>query len=380
MDNDAIIKVSTFRSGTFVFSWKYNRSDIDPLLYCARLLYETVIAIPVLPQWSTRFEEEIIRRSIFGTAALEGNPLKEEEVDKIIHEEPKSKKADRAEQEIRNLKAVYTFISKQAPASSPVEVTENFIKETHRIITADITYTANVPGNYRPHEVKVGDKEHGGVYTPPKCLPDIEALMTRFIEWINSDPVKALDPLLRGALAHYHLGLIHPFGDGNGRVARIVEAFMLRLSNMKYVPTMLSNYYYRKTDAYYWAFSLARKNKEDDVTPFLKFVLEGVIDALNEIKAGVTQSLQLLLMRDYTAHLKEKKLVSQRQCDLIDMLLSNRRPITLQELLTVTPFNALYRNVSERTARRDLQKLADKSIGVLKLENDKFHLNYELFK
>jgi hypothetical protein len=78
MDNDAITKVPTFRSGNFVFSWKYNRSDIDPLIYCTRLLYETVIAIPVLPQWSTRFEEEIIRQSIFGTAALEGNPLKKE--------------------------------------------------------------------------------------------------------------------------------------------------------------------------------------------------------------------------------------------------------------------------------------------------------------
>ena len=155
---------------------------------------------------------------------------------------------------------------------------------------------------------------------------------------------------------------------------------MLRLSNIKYVPTMLSNYYYKKTDAYYWTFSLARKNKEDDVTPFLKFVLEGVIDSLNEIKEGVTHSLQLLLMRDYTAHLREKKLVSQRQCDLIDMLLSNPRSITLPDVLTVTPFNTLYRNVSERTARRDLQKLADKSIGVLKYENDKFHLNYELFK
>ena len=204
--------------------------------------------------------------------------------------------------------------------------------------------------------------------------------MAKIVEWINSDPVKALDPLLRGALAHYHLGLIHPFGDGNGRVARIVEAFMLRLSNIKYVPTMLSNYYYKKMDAYYWAFSLARKNKEYDVTPFLKFVLEGVIDSLNEIKGGVTYPLQVLLMRDYTAYLRKQRRLSQRQCDLVDMLLNDRHPITLQDLLSVTPFNALYRNVSERTARRDLQKLADKSIGVLKLENDKYHLNHDLFK
>ncbi len=380
MVNSEIIKVPTFRSGNFAFSAKYTRSEVDPLLSCARLLYETVIAIPVLPQWSTRFEEEIIRRSIFGTAALEGNPLKEEEVDKIIHEEPNDKKADRAEQEIRNLKAVYRYIREQAPAPSPVELTKEFIIETHKIITSNISYASNVPGNYRPHEVKVGDKDHGGVYTPPKCLPDIEALMAKFVEWINSEPVKALDPLLRGALAHYHLGLIHPFGDGNGRVARIVEAFMLRLSNIKYVPTMLSNYYYRKMDAYYWAFSLARKNKESDVTPFLAFVLEGVIDSLNEIRGGITDNLQILIMRDYVAYLREKKRVSQRQCDLINMLLSKWRPVTLQDLLTVTPFNALYRTVSERTARRDLQKLADKSIGVLKYENDKFHLNYERFK
>jgi Fic family protein len=259
-------------------------------------------------------------------------------------------------------------------------LTKEFIIETHKIITSNISYASNVPGNYRPHEVKVGDKDHGGVYTPPKCLPDIEALMAKFVEWINSEPVKSLDPLLRGALAHYHLGLIHPFGDGNGRVARIVEAFMLRLSNIKYVPTMLSNYYYRKMDAYYWAFSLARKNKENDVTPFLAFVLEGVIDSLNEIKGGITDNLQILIMRDYVAYLREKKHVSQRQCDLINMLLSKWRPVTLQDLLTVTPFNALCRNVSERTARRDLQKLSDKSIGVLKLQDDKYVLNYGRFK
>lgn len=380
MDNSKIARVPTFRSGNFVFSRQHDRSEIEPLIYCARLLYETVIAIPVLPQWSTRFEEEIIRRSIFGTAALEGNPLKEEEVGRILHDELKGRKADRAEQEIRNLKAVYQYISDQPPAPSPVELTEPFIIEIHKIITSHISCAANVPGKYRPHEVKVGDKDHGGVHTPPKCLPDIETLMAKLAEWINSDPVKAMDPLLRGALAHYHLGLIHPFGDGNGRVARIVEAFMLRLSNMKYVPTMLSNYYYRKMDAYYWAFSLARKSKEYDVTPFLKFVLEGVIDSLSEIKDGITYNLQILLMRDYMAYLREKKRVSQRQADLINMLLSNRRPVTLPDLLTMTPFNALYRNVSERTARRDLQKLADKSIGALKLQDGKYMLNNERFK
>jgi Fic family protein len=127
--------------------------------------------------------------------------------------------------------------------------------------------------------------------------------MVKFIGWINSEPVKALDPILRGALAHYHLGLIHPFGDGNGRVARIVEAFMLRLSNIKYVPTMLSNYYYRKMDAYYWAFSLARKNKGYDVTPS-EVCLEGVTDSLKKSKQGGPISASPL--RDWPISKKEK--------------------------------------------------------------------------
>lgn len=44
--------------------------------------------------------------------------------------------------------------------------------------------------------------------------------------------------LFRAGLIHYYLGLIHPFGDGNGRIARWVEAYLLQLSGIKYVPIM----------------------------------------------------------------------------------------------------------------------------------------------
>lgn len=380
MNDNGITKIPTFKSGNFVFSGKYDRAALDPKIYGLTVLYKTVISLPILPEWSARFNSEIIRKSIFGTAALEGNPLSEEDVGKIIEETRKKKTVQRAEQEIINLKTVYETIRLKEPADQPVKLDEAVIKETHKAITQGIDYVANIPGNYRNHEVKVGDKDHGGVYTPPKCLPDIQNLMKEFCTWMNSEETTTLDAFVRAALSHYYLGLIHPFGDGNGRTARVMEALLLHQSGVRLVPTMLSNYYYRNIDNYFWAFSLARKNKDHDLTPFISFVLDGVMDALQEIERGVVSNLQRLLMRDYVAFLRKGKAITQRQNDLIDTIL-HYDPyglITLQDLINTSPYKALYRATSERTARRDLQRLYD--LSLLRLEQGKYTLNFATFQ
>ncbi|HYA14387.1 MAG TPA: Fic family protein [Syntrophales bacterium] len=372
MDNTLIKKVMTFKSGNFVFSTKYDASEVNNLLFKARLLYTTIVDLPILPEWSVYLEEELIRRSIFSTAALEGNPLKEEEVGKIIEQADDGQKNGEAKKAILNLKKVYGFIKKIDPIKG-FALTEDFIRESHRIITDGLDYTDNLPGKYRNHIVKVGNKEHGGVYTPPKCQPDIVNLMKEFVEWINCKEMMESDGLIRAALAHYHLGLIHPFGNGNGRTIRIVEAMLLRTSGIKYVPTMLSNYYYRKIDDYYFAFSLTQKNPEHDVTIFVKFMLEGVIDSLNEIKDNITFRIRELVMRDYCTFLKNKKVITQRQHDLLCILLESGKTISLKNLFNVSPYNALYRNVSERTARRDMSKLL--KLNILLQENGDYRLN-----
>lgn len=380
MNENNFIKIPTFKSGNFVFSGKYDRTKLDPEIYAFKLLHKTVIDLPVLPSWSTHFEEEIIRKSIFGTAALEGNPLSEEDVGKIIGETEKKKSAQRAEQEIINLKKVYEKIRQQQyDSTKPAKLKESLIRILHKDITKDIDYPINVPGSYRNQKVRVGNKDHGGVYTPPKCLPDIQKLMKEFCRWINNEEIMGLDAIVRAALAHYHLGLIHPFGDGNGRTARVIEATLLRLSGIRLVPTMLSNYYYRHIDDYFGAFSLARKNKAYDVTPFITFVLDGAMNALQEIKDGAISFLRLLLMRDYSAFLRNMKSITQRQYDLIEAILNNApyAEIILQDLTNTPPYKTLYRKTSERTARRDLQKLCD--LGLLLQEHGKYKLSFTIF-
>jgi len=379
MDNNIVKKVPTFKADNFVFSRKCNEGELSPSLLQSRILYETVRDLPILPELSAQIEEELIRRSIFGTAALEGNPLSEERVEQIIAEPAGNQKMGRAEKEIRNLKAAYDLFvrGRQVPVAV-FKLEEDHIKEIHSLVTHDIEHEHNVPGQYRNHLVKVGDAEHGGVYTPPKVLADIQTLMREFIQWINGEEIVGLEPPMRAALAHYHFGLIHPFGDGNGRTARLIEAFMMRLSGMKYVPIMLSNFYYRNMDDYFWAFSKARKSDNHDVTPFIGFVLKGVIESLNEIKMRIIFFIRKFALRDYYSFLRTKKKITQRQYDLLITLLDKLTPFALGDLFSVSSFNVLYRNASERTARRDLKKLSDARL--LYVAEGKYQLNLQVLE
>lgn len=373
MDNNMVKKVLTFKSGKFVFGRKFDRDKLLKPIIEAQILYKTVSYLPILPNLAEKLEEEIIRRSIFGTAAIEGNPLNEEEVNRILSRPESTEKLEQAKQEIRNLKTAYDFVASLQPSGSPLELTEDIVKKVHHIITKDIEYPYNRPGHYRDHIVKVGNEEHGGIYTPPKILADIETLMKEFISWINSKEITEGEPAIRAGLAHYHLALIHPFGDGNGRTARLIEALLLRTAGIKYVPIMLSNFYYRNMDEYFWTFSNSINNKEKDITPFMEFFFRGVIDSLEDIRERITSLIRTLALRDYYSFLKGEKAITQRQHDLLTILLEQLQPLRLVDLLHKPPFTMLYGKVSERTARRDLKQLLDNNL--LNLEGNSYTLN-----
>jgi len=71
MDTDQVKKVSTFKSGNFIFSRQRQDPEIETLHVWGLVLYKTVSDLPILPAWSSQLEETLIRRSIFGTAALD---------------------------------------------------------------------------------------------------------------------------------------------------------------------------------------------------------------------------------------------------------------------------------------------------------------------
>ena len=138
-----------------------------------------------------------------------------------------------------------------------------------------------LPGNrYRHDSVYiVGDKvEHTGL--PWQMLP---MYMGNLVDFINQE--SPMNDLLKAALIHFYIAYLHPWFDGNGRMARLMHLWYLvqqQYSSALFVP--LSEYVEKSRRAYYHAYTLAENNAQIsgimDVTPFLVYFTENVYHRL----------------------------------------------------------------------------------------------------
>ncbi|MFU2210829.1 Fic family protein [Solidesulfovibrio sp. C21] len=375
---DAIHKVLTYKSGNFAFSRAYDRSRIETELKVFHARYDIIARLPILPNWAATLDEELIRKSIFSTAAIEGNPLDESEVDKIIGQDSVSAAPQDFEREIVNLKEAHARYLAGAKRQAPFLLSEELIREVHGIITNGIREEENTPGRYRNQLVKVGNPDHGGTYVPPKILEDVKTLMREFVAWINSPEMLQEDPLIRAALAHFHLGKIHPFRDGNGRTARMVEAMILSAARYIYIPNALWNYYYKNIHEYFIVFSKTEKDRSLSMDSFLNFFIVALNSSLGSLLSSTISILKPILLQNYVSFLKNsQQSITQRQYDLVWLLLSNPVvDISSAFLKKTLPFSQLYKTVTEKTIKRDINKLLEHA--VLVKTDGKIRLNYDL--
>lgn len=125
----------------------------------------------------------------------------------------------------------------------------------------------------------VGNKvEHIGL--PWKMLP---TYMENLVNFINQE--STMNDLLKAALIHFYIAYLHPWFDGNGRMARLIHLWYLvqqRYSSALFVP--LSEYIEKSRRDYYNAYTLAERNAQIssimDVTPFLVYFIENVYHKL----------------------------------------------------------------------------------------------------
>jgi len=367
--------IKLLKGNKFYFNANCVSPELDKLFAKATILNETVTDLPVLPAMAAKLRPEVIYSSIAGTAAIEGNPMTDKDVEKVAKGEELEEYTQKHNQEIKNLIATYKFLDKFKPKGKPYVLTEKLIFSLHEKITKNIPDADNIPGKYRTGMVEVGDKAHGGVYKPPFIKADIEHLMSAFIEWINAEEILALNPFPRAFFAHYYFCKIHPFWDGNGRTGRLIEALLLQSSNIRYVPREMSNFYYKNVDDYYIAFSKANKLKKD-ATPFLEFCAIGAVESLQSIKKAVVFHIKFSLLKNYLRCLSETKRITKRQHELLTLLFEATDGVTLKNLHNKSPFNLLYNTVSVQTARRDLKVLTTERLLFIG-ENEKYYLNYD---
>ena len=339
----------------------------------------------VLPSsWRDRLDRLNRIRAIRGTTGLEGNPLSEDQVAQVLDDENAGAARSLDELAVRNAGHAQEWVRSRFGRGKPPLATDDILR-LHRLMTTGSDETNNLPGRLRTHDVRVGTEALGGVHRGAPH-PWVERLTHEFVAFVDSGRMRDEHPVVRALLAHFFLVTIHPFGDGNGRVARLVEAAVLYEGEYNVHGFFgLSNFFYRQGDTYKTLLQTCRRRYPFDVTPFVEFGLEGFAGELQGINNFIQSKLNRLVYRDMTTRAantkvgKRRRLLNQREYGLLHFLLEETEPedpfadepsrrVPLAELLASPFVRQVYLRVTRRTFVRELQRLADH--GFIRFEHD----------
>lgn len=191
----------------------------------------------------------------------------------------------------KNLNEVVNYLEASAVGFNRLkrgEFDHELFFEVHRkLLSGNVRSNSTIIGEYRSNQNYIGKDNGEIVYTPPKP-ENVRKLMDNLVEYINSD-ADGLRPLVRVAVIHSQFETIHPFGDGNGRVGRILIPLYLYAKNQ--IPTpffFISEALERDKHKYYKLLMDTREPQRWN--EWIKFFLETVskqcrkyIDIFNQI-------------------------------------------------------------------------------------------------
>jgi Fic family protein len=185
-----------------------------------------------IPESAKRKEKEEISISFtYNTNAIEGSTITLEETREIIKDQisPNKPLRDISETEAHNLVFLEMFGQKKA-------IDNKRLLDWHKKIFEKSK--PDIAGKYRDYLVRVGD------YLAPDWQ-EVKGMMNNLLEFINSSKI---NPVELSARAHYRFEKIHPFGDGNGRIGRLIMNDILW--HKKYPMIIIE---YKKRMSYYKA-------------------------------------------------------------------------------------------------------------------------------
>ena len=379
----------------FTFRWRLD-GDFFRDLVQIEAYREAALNLVLPPDWSRQLDELNRIRAVHGTTALEGNPLSEAAVGERLRRDAASAAPPGDEsveqRQVRNAGRAQDWVQERfRPGSAPLQISD--ILEMHRLLTQGSDDRNNVPGRLRTHDVVAGTPGLGGVHrgAPHQDLP---RLMDQFIDFVASREFGAQHPVVRALLAHFFLVTIHPFGDGNGRVSRLVEAGILFQGAYNVHGFYgLSNYFYRHRDQYISLLQKSRRSQPFDLNAFVEFGIEGFASELKGINNFIKTRMNRVMYRNALVRAFSKRVglrrraLNQREYGLLQYLTQNTEPrdpfadepsrkIRFTDLLADPYVQQVYRKVTGRTFRRELIRLFDQ--GFIKLVGEPGEWTVEL--
>lgn len=336
---------------------------------------EQIIGTPLQPDVAEAMHRTAFARGAAATTAIEGNTLTTEQVEGILdgsYTAPSSRAYQ--QQEVQNVLDAFKMIVGQISSGRLPRITADLICDyNRRVLAGTFADPEAAPGSIRRHSAVVagyrGAPARDGGY-----------LLERLADWLESDTFRSPDPQVRYALtvisavlAHLYLAWIHPFGDGNGRTARLLEFMILARSPTVPLPAaqLLSNHYNQTRDRYYR--ELRGADRSGRFTGFVGYAVEGFRDELetqiDQVRAQHAHlvwivHVEQVLDRFPTSPARDR----QRKLVLALSGLHPGRVVPRRELSGLSPELAgVYARTGPRTLSRDLNRLG--GCGLIVKEN-----------
>lgn len=193
---------------------------------------------------------EIAIAFTYNTNAIEGSTITLEEARQILEDKIAPNKPLRDIRETESHAKVFLEMLKTTE-----KISKKLLLKWHKDIFGETK--PDIAGRFRNYLVRVG------IYIAPDWQ-DLEKLMEQLIKFVNESKLNGskLNPVELAARAHYRFEKIHPFGDGNGRIGRLVMNYILWNSDY---PMLITEYKNRKS--YYKAL---QRNEEGFVSYFIR--------------------------------------------------------------------------------------------------------------
>ncbi len=325
-------------------------------------LCENLSHTALRPELAENLHWIYLAKGVHATTAIEGNTLTEDQVKEVMGGATLKPSKEYLAKEVRNVVEGVNEIGRELAAQHTPETSPERLCHFNAMVQKDLDVGDHVvPGEYRMGSVGVG------TYLAPPA-EDVPYLVKEMFNWLNG-PEFASPPqgqelaiaILRAILSHLYVAWIHPFGDGNGRTARMLE-FQILVSSGVPSPAahLLSNHYNLTRDQYYRELERSSSTPEGRIMPFVNYALQGFIDGLEEQLEALRDDLETLVWRGEVdrAYGYDCSKTDQRRKRLACFLFEATAPMTASALMKSSPVGSWYADRTTKTLVRDLNDIA----------------------
>lgn len=213
-----------------------------------------------------------------GSARIEGNHTTlADYVESSLDNQPTAGDALR---EMANIEAAMVYI--ESTINQGDALSEHFIRELHALAVQNLVREGDAtPGAYRKTPVQIAQSEH----LPPEGVV-VGDYMQALVAFINQNDAPKYD-LIKVALVHHRFAWIHPFGNGNGRVVRLLTyallikyGFNVKAGGRVLNPTAV---FCNDREQYYAMLACADSGTAHDLERWCLYVLQGVVLELKKV-------------------------------------------------------------------------------------------------